>query len=119
MFSESIPTPAVEDDKCVCASCGEHMRRLGRKGFLQTTVFPVFGFYPWECLSCRSKKLVRARGTKAFHRIWDDSWIEFAGSAGRSEIAPSDANAPAEAPTYEAYSSPETEHSQAAPLADA
>ncbi len=119
MLFESIATSSVEDDLCVCGRCGEHMRRLGRKGFLQTTVFPVFGFYPWECLACRSKKLVRSRGTRAFHRIWDDSWIESAESSDPSGAASSSLDTTSEVPTCEAYSSPETEHSQAAPLADA
>ncbi len=119
MLTESIASPVVEDDKCVCVRCGERMRRLGRKGFLQTTLLPAFGFYPWECLACRNKKLMRSRGTKAFHRIWDDSWIELVESADRSETAPRDLGTSSPAPTCEAYSSPETEDSQAARPTDA
>ena len=40
------------------------MRRLGRAGFLQAKVFPLFGYYPWECSICRRKRLLRLRGKR-------------------------------------------------------
>lgn len=119
MLFESIATSLDEDENCVCARCGDRMRRLARKGFLQSKLLPVFGFYPWECFTCRGRKLMRSRGTRTFHRIWDDSWIESVEAFDPSETAPSDSDAQSEGPICEAYSSQETEHSQAAPLADA
>jgi hypothetical protein len=125
MFSESITSSAIEDDSCMCAKCGSRMRRLARKGFLQSKLFPIFGYYPWECFTCRSKKLMRSRGTRAFHRIWDDSWIEtFEPGDEPAPDAPGALATASEAcqsdtATCEAYSSPETAHSQAAPPADA
>jgi hypothetical protein len=119
MLFESIATSLVEDENCVCDRCGDRMRRLARKGFLQSKLFPVFGFYPWECFTCRDRKLLRSRGTRTFHRIWDDSWIEPVESPDPPETASPGLDTPAAASTCEAYSSPETTHSQAVPLADA
>jgi hypothetical protein len=36
-----------------CTKCGNNLRRVPRKGFLQTKLYPIFGFYPWECAICR------------------------------------------------------------------
>jgi hypothetical protein len=40
------------------------MRRLGRVGFLQRKVFPLFGYYPWECPICRETVMHRGRGKR-------------------------------------------------------
>jgi hypothetical protein len=40
------------------------MRRVGRHGFLEKKIFPLFGFYPWECGSCRIVKLFKNRGSR-------------------------------------------------------
>jgi hypothetical protein len=45
------------------------MRRLPRAGFLQQTVWPVFGLYPWECPICRRVRLIRYRGAKGRQRL--------------------------------------------------
>ncbi len=37
------------------------MRRDRRSGFLEKVVFPWFKLYPWECLNCRARKLLRVR----------------------------------------------------------
>jgi len=37
------------------------MRRLMRESFLQKRVYPLFGFYPWECPLCRKTVLRRQR----------------------------------------------------------
>jgi len=36
-----------------CKNCGSRLRRLPRKGFLLLKVYPIFGYYPWECPICR------------------------------------------------------------------
>jgi hypothetical protein len=44
----------------VCRKCGSNaLRREPRRGFLQTKVFPRFGFYPWECMMCRIVRFYR------------------------------------------------------------
>jgi hypothetical protein len=42
-----------------CKDCGNNLRRLARKGFLQLRVFPLFGYYPWECPVCRKTLMIR------------------------------------------------------------
>lgn len=44
------------------------MRRLRRDGLLQVKVFPLFGYYPWQCGNCRAKMLLRNRGKHAEKR---------------------------------------------------
>jgi hypothetical protein len=50
-----------EDPRCVCPKCGGRLHRLARKGFFQSGVYPRFGYYPWECLTCREKRMLRTR----------------------------------------------------------
>lgn len=89
------------------------MRRLARRGFLQRALLPLFGFYPWECFACRTNKMVRARGGRVFHRIWDDSAEEAFEPVDFADVQPE------MAATFAAGSSPETAHSPAAPPTDA
>ncbi len=73
---------------CVCRVCGnQHLHRLARAGFLQKQIFPLFGFYPWECFVCRKTRLFRARGKRVFKRIWDD---EILFSTEESQLPASD-----------------------------
>jgi hypothetical protein len=44
-----------------CAKCGSEMRRLVRESLLQKRVYPLFGFYPWECPLCREPTLFKKR----------------------------------------------------------
>ncbi len=47
----------------VCSGCkSRHMMRLERKGFLQTRILPLFGFFPWKCYDCRRYRYLRVRG---------------------------------------------------------
>ena len=115
MLSESIATSAIEDRKLACPKCGDTMRRLARKGLLQKGVLPLFGYYPWECLGCRTKRLVRARGEHRFHRIWDDSDLESFEPADN----PTNQDSLDVASTFARDSSPETAHSPAVPPGDA
>ena len=48
-----------------CPKCNyKHMYRVAREGFLQTRIFPLFGYYPWECPECRVPALLKGRGEK-------------------------------------------------------
>ncbi len=52
-----------------CPKCGSvSMARAARHGFWQQSFFPKFGFYPWECSSCRIVKLLRNRGVRVRKR---------------------------------------------------
>jgi hypothetical protein len=57
--------------KTRCPRCNGHMRRVYRSGVFETTVFPKFGYYPWECPNCETRKLFRARGRREHehHRV--------------------------------------------------
>lgn len=47
----------------VCFWCGStHFRRVNRKGILQQYVLSLLGWYPWECVNCRRKTLIRKSG---------------------------------------------------------
>jgi hypothetical protein len=51
--------------KKVCGRChAEEFRRLNRIGFIERTVLPLLGFFPWECALCRRKMFLRADGHK-------------------------------------------------------
>ena len=48
-----------------CDRCsGKFFRRLNRKGFMERTVLPHLGFFPWECALCRRKVVLRTDGFK-------------------------------------------------------
>ncbi len=49
--------------KLVCPSCGhEQLARIARRGFLRQKLYPILGFYPWECAICRKEFIIRKRG---------------------------------------------------------
>ena len=49
-----------------CASCNPPIfRRVSRTSLLERTLFSWLGFYPWECISCRSRRLFRDQGRKS------------------------------------------------------
>ena len=45
------------------------MRRLSRKGFLQTKIYSWFGYYPWECPFCREPLMLKMRKQIRKHRV--------------------------------------------------
>lgn len=43
--------------------CGSSaLRRVNRQGFLEESVLPKLGLYPWECAMCRRKTFLRDNG---------------------------------------------------------
>lgn len=50
-------------ERLSCPKCGgKHMFRLERKGFIQTRILPLFGYFPWKCYDCRIYRHMRSRG---------------------------------------------------------
>lgn len=97
---------------CICPRCGNQLRRLARKGFLQHAFYPLFGYYPWECFACRTKRLLRLRGRRVFHRIWDEAVDEL---DNRLDESDPEAGVPESVPSSGGDSSQETGCSQAVP----
>jgi hypothetical protein len=47
----------------VCFWCrSKGFRRVNRTGFLRRHLLPLFGFFPWECMTCRRKSYFRDDG---------------------------------------------------------
>ncbi len=41
-------------DNPLCPKCGNvRTRRMKRRGFVETRLYPLVGWYPWECTGCR------------------------------------------------------------------
>ena len=52
-----------------CPECGSDLpRRLERKGFMQTKIYPIFGYYPWVCGACKTTFLSRKRYRRKLKR---------------------------------------------------
>ncbi len=48
-----------------CSNCGsQDLRRVNRSGVWQRQILTFFGFYPWECVFCRERQLLRDEGKK-------------------------------------------------------
>ena len=45
-----------------CKHCGsDRLFRVFRQGYLQEKIYPLFGFYPWKCRSCKGYMLLHKR----------------------------------------------------------
>lgn len=44
------------------------MRRINRRGFLEETLLPKLGLFPWECAMCRRKTFLRDNGHSELRR---------------------------------------------------
>jgi len=44
-----------------CPQCETHLVRVERRGFLEEKIYPMFGYYPWKCRSCKARIQVRQR----------------------------------------------------------
>jgi len=67
MSEERLTTEDSEEEEAhrgrmLCPACGhDRLRRAERHGFLQLTLAPFFGLYPWECANCRAHFLFKKR----------------------------------------------------------
>jgi ssDNA-binding Zn-finger/Zn-ribbon topoisomerase 1 len=58
------------DLKVPCPKCGElRGSRVKRRGFIQKQIMPFFGYFPWQCGSCRFAWNSKIRGEKKRRRI--------------------------------------------------
>ncbi len=45
-----------------CQKCGsDKVYRVSREGYLQTKIYPLFGYYPWRCIRCGVHVVLRKR----------------------------------------------------------
>jgi hypothetical protein len=72
-----------------CSTCGCEMRRLMRESFLQRKVYPLFGYYPWECPLCRDLTLYKVRHVRKRKPSEKDSSLEESGFPQPSSSTPS------------------------------
>lgn len=76
MASDAHRLPATATRRLRCPKCRSlSMRRIRRSGFLQKNIFPILGFYPWECSHCRLERLFRNRGPRKSSSSKDESGI--------------------------------------------
>ncbi len=48
-----------------CPKCQKGVcTRVKREGWFQTELLPRFGYFPWECSSCRKVSLLKRRGQR-------------------------------------------------------
>ena len=58
----TIVQTTVVKEMVHCRRCGsDGVYRAHRKGFMQERIYPLFGYYPWECKRCRGQVLLRKR----------------------------------------------------------
>ena len=52
-------------DLVYCPACGgDRMYRVERRGFLRKNVFPLVGFFPWQCKDCGNEAMLRKRNRR-------------------------------------------------------
>jgi len=52
-----------------CPECSRgEFRRTTRKGFLEKSIYSLFGYYPWKCPVCRFRTLLKSRGERLTDR---------------------------------------------------
>jgi transposase-like protein len=53
------------EDLVYCPACGaDRVYRIERRGFLRRRIYPIFGFYPWQCKECGYEVMLRKRNRK-------------------------------------------------------
>jgi hypothetical protein len=46
----------------MCRFCRSgRVYRIYREGFLQRRIYPLFGFYPWRCRTCKTSVMLHKR----------------------------------------------------------
>jgi hypothetical protein len=89
-----------------CTHCGSVLRRLQRKGFLQRTVLPLFGYYPWECPYCREPLLLRRQYRRKKRKVSEPADAHQNSLSAAKPTAPQAANLQASQPSQPGILSP-------------
>jgi ssDNA-binding Zn-finger/Zn-ribbon topoisomerase 1 len=57
----------------VCPKCKRgRLQRVEREGFLENSVYPRLGYFPWICTECKARNLVKFRGERKRKRSSGD-----------------------------------------------
>ena len=57
-----------------CKHCGSpYLERQRRRGLLRRWLLPLFGIYPWQCLTCYKNQFLHARRTPDGHTSTADA----------------------------------------------
>jgi len=60
--AENVVAVNYVKEQLLCQVCGsDEMRRVLRQGFLQQNIYPLFGYFPWRCLKCGTRVIIRKR----------------------------------------------------------
>jgi len=52
-------------DVVYCPVCGgDQVYRVERRGVLQKRIYPILGFYPWQCRECDAVVMLRKRNRR-------------------------------------------------------
>jgi DNA-directed RNA polymerase subunit RPC12/RpoP len=61
MPSEDSSQTVEQQNGMKCPNCATDLRRIPRETFLQRKIYPLFGYYPWECPLCREPIMIKKR----------------------------------------------------------
>lgn len=64
-LAANVVEMARRKDQVYCPICGgDRMYRVERRGFLRRAIFPLVGYYPWQCKECANEAMLRKRNRK-------------------------------------------------------
>ena len=67
-LAEEIVRAGKRRDLVYCPACGgDRVYRVERRGILQKRVYPILGFYPWQCKECGAVVMLRKRNRLRRH----------------------------------------------------
>ncbi len=60
--AENVVKIGYVKERILCKVCGnDEMRRVLRHGFFQQNIYSLFGYFPWRCLKCGTRVMLRMR----------------------------------------------------------
>jgi DNA-directed RNA polymerase subunit RPC12/RpoP len=60
--AESMIGASSAKERVFCQECGsDRVVRVHRKGYMQEKIYPMFGYYPWRCMRCGWRVMLRKR----------------------------------------------------------
>ncbi len=47
-----------------CKKCGGRLSRIKREGLLESYIYSAVGMYPWKCVLCKVRVMLKNRGER-------------------------------------------------------